>query len=174
MPDMEDSVATHSAWRLIAKLTVAVGMLGLLASCGDEEAKVPGAGNIPSGEGTSAHPAPAGGFASEAVSLRRAYVGPELTPSGELNVAATEFEVSDQIYLGALLDSVVSTPIQVRYEVLNETGNEVAAGSATASSMDRLVVKLEPIDGSFPPGDYTAKVVLNGVPSWEVRFSVVR
>lgn len=133
--------------------------------------------SVPQGSDTAArtdklpaapHPEPA------KITLRRAYVGSNVTEGGHLDEAKAEFAIGEEVYVGALLSAKPSAGqrIEVVAETFDGEGNSVATGQSTIEDADRATIRLVPVASKLASGAYVVVVKLNDVPNWQVKFNV--
>jgi hypothetical protein len=97
-------------------------------------------------------------------------LGRSVNPDGTVAGHTPTFKPHDTIHLSVFTDGVGSGTITVRWlygkRVLDEAQKKVSYTDAAATDFT-----LQTVSG-FPPGQYTAEILLNGQPGGTKQFSV--
>lgn len=140
--------------------------MALLAGC--QKSVVPPAttGSAPAQGSEAVAPA-------ASLTLVNAVLASTLPASGEINPVTT-FAPADSFNAVAVIEGDAAQAA-VRAEILNSAGEVVAQGATDApvATKAAVAVPMQAPQGGWSPGAYTARFYLDGVPSWEVEFTVV-
>lgn len=92
--------------------------------------------------------------------------------SGEID-AVTTFAPNDTIQAVAVLEGKEGTA-QIKVEILDKDGNKVSEGTNSGAVVLKAAIPVEfkAPEGGWAPGAYVAKFYMDGVPNWELQFTV--
>jgi len=111
--------------------------------------------------------------ATPAMKLERAFLSATLESSGQPGLPTNSFPASHDVFACAVLSGQGGSEVKFVLLPHEGSGSELAAFYVKVDDSRPLVVQnISPAGSTLGPGKYYLSVVVNGVPSWGLPFTV--